>query len=247
MTDIDAAVLRVIASSPRPIGQGAINQILRKRGTSVSTPTIGRKLQELEADGLVRKVSVEGRRLTERGAAALTRHDAEARLRASGDALLATLRRGDRKHLLDLLVSRRTIEGETAARAAVHASRGSVRRMEEILARQAAHVRRGELGAAEDVSFHREIARASQNEVLGTLVSLLRTHRRYDLLLTSMRAAVGSRLVVDHTAIVSAIKRRDPAAARAAMEEHLSKLADDLDRYWKRRTRDRGLEVGDAG
>src|SRR5579875_1477882 len=121
LSGIDAAILGVIASSPGPVGQGAINLQLRKQGVVGGAP-VGRRLQELDAEGLVRKVSVEGRVLTERGVAALRRYDEEARLRLSGDALLDTLRRGDRRHLLELLAARRVIEGETAALAAAHAS-----------------------------------------------------------------------------------------------------------------------------
>ncbi|SRR5579875_1089591 len=234
LSGIDAAILGVIASSPGPVGQGAINLQLRKQGIVVSVPTVGRRLQELDAEGLVRKVSVEGRVLTERGVAALRRYDEEARLRLSGDALLDTLRRGDRRHLLELLAARRVIEGETAALAAAHASPQAIRRMEELIERQSESIRKGESGRDEDVSFHLEVARASRNEVLISLVSLLRQHRRYDLLMTSMRAAVGGRLVVDHRAVLAGIRAHDPAAARKAMENHLLKLAEDLDRYWRR-------------
>ncbi|SRR5579871_304902 len=243
LSTIDAAILKIIAGSRRPIGQGAIHLRLRKQGIVVSAPTVGRKLQEFEAGGLVRKVSVEGRMLTERGGAVLTRHDAETRLRFSGDALLNKLRRGDRRHLLDLLGARRVIEGETAALAAVHASPGAIARMDELLDRQADSVRRGELGLSEDVAFHLEIARASRNEVLNSLVGLLRQHRQYDLLVTTMRAAVGGSLVVEHRAILSAIQARDAAAARLAMEDHLRKLAGDLDRYWSR-SRGRAAAAG---
>ena len=247
LSSIDAAILKVIAGSRRPIGQGAINLRLRKQGILVSAPTVGRKLQELEANGLVRKVSVEGRVLTDRGSAVLIRYDAEARLRLSGDALLNTLRRGDRRHLLDLLCARRVIEGETAALAAVHASPQAIGRMDELLDRQAESIRRGEMGLTEDVAFHLEVARASRNEVLNSLAALLRQHRRYDLLMTSMRAAVGGRLVVDHRAILAGIRAHDPGAARRAMEDHLRKLADDLDRYWNRlRGREFDADEGEA-
>lgn len=235
ISGIDASILRVIASSHRAIGQGAINLVLRKQGISTSSPTVGRKLQTLEADGFVRKVSVEGRVITSRGRVILHRYDGDARLSVSGDALLNALRRGDRRHLLDLLAARRALEGEAAALAAVHASPRALRRMETLLEQQSASLTRDDLGLAQDIDFHREIARASQNEVLLSLVSLLRNHRRYDLSLTSIRTAVGSRLVIDHRAILSAIAARDPNAARAAMERHLDKLVDDLNRYWTRR------------
>jgi len=104
--------------------------------------------------------------------------------------------------------------------------------MEELLAEQAATIARGGLGIEQDIAFHLEIAKASENEVLHSLVSLLRTHRRYDLFITSMRKQVGSRLVVDHGAILAGIKARDPVAARLAMERHIRGLRQDLKSYW---------------
>lgn len=233
-TDLRGIILHTIAAHPGAIGQGAINLCLRKQGIVVSVPTVGRRLQELEFEGLVEKAGIEGRVLTDRGRHALQRFEAEAKLRGSGDALLKTLRRGDRRHVLDLLAARCVIEAEAAALAAAHASSAAVARMETILASQAAHVTRGETGLEDDIAFHQAIARASQNEVLSSLVSLLRQHHRYNAIVNSVRAAVGGRMVVDHTAILAAVKAHDPRAARKAMERHLRTLATDLTRYFGR-------------
>jgi len=239
--DLREDILRIIAAHSGAIGQGAINLLLRKQGVLISMPTVGRRLQELEFEGFVAKAGIEGRVLTDRGRHALKRFDAEARLRVSGAALLDTLRRGDRKHLLDLLAARRVIEAEAAALAATHVSPNAIAKMDGILSRQAAGVARGETGLEEDIAFHREIARASRNEVLCSLVALLRQHRRYNLIVNSIRAAVGSRMVVDHARILAALKARDPHAARAAMDRHLRTLAADLNRYLGRWSPDGGV------
>jgi GntR family L-lactate dehydrogenase operon transcriptional regulator len=230
--DLRLAILRLIAKHEGPIGQGNLNLLLRRQGFLLSTPTVGRRLQEMEFDGVLRKVSVDGRVITERGLNRLRQWDAEARLRGSGEALLAALQRGDKKHILDLLAARRAIECETAALAAEHASLGAIQRMEEMLERQAASIETGGLGIEEDVEFHEEIARASGNSVLQSLVSLLRNHQRYNFLITSMRTLVGARLVVDHTVILDGIRARNPKQAREAMEQHLLKLSQDLTQYW---------------
>lgn len=232
--DLDLAILRLVAKHEGPIGQGNLNLLLRRKGLLLSTPTVGRKLQELEFDGVLRKVGVDGRVITERGLNKLRQWDAEARLRGSGEALLATLQRGDKKDILDLLSARRVIECEAAALAAEHASPQSIRRMEELLERQAASIEAGGLGVEEDVHFHQEIAQASGNAVLHSLVCLLRNHQRYNFLITSMRTLVGTRLVVDHSAILEGIRARDAGEARQAMERHLWKLSQDLNQYWNR-------------
>lgn len=237
MNDLQRAILRVIASTDGPVGQGNIGLELRKQGFLLSIPTIGRRLQELEFEGFLDKVGVQGRVLTPAGRTQLEELDSHAMLRDSGNELIKTLGRGDKKHLLDLLDARRVIEGATASLAAERATASTIRKLEAIVERQAVSIRRGELGVDEDVKFHVEVGRASQNGVLDSLVVLLRQHHRYNLVVTSMRAVVG-RLVVDHTAIVEAIKAHDPARARAAMERHLAQLSADLNRYWSRLSRD---------
>jgi len=230
--DIDRAILRLVAKHEGPIGQGNLNLFLRRQGFTLSTPTVGRKLQALQFDGLLRKIGVDGRVITERGLNILHEWDAEARWRGSGEALLAALQRGDKKHILDLLKARRVIEGETAALAARQAPGKAIRRMEEILDKQRARIEAGGLGVEEDVRFHETIAEVSGNTVLHSFVSLLRQHRRYNFLITSMRTVVGTQLVVEHAGILEAIKEHDPHRARAAMDYHIGRLADDISSYW---------------
>lgn len=235
MRNIDLEVLRIVARHSKPIGQGTINQLLRQHGYTVSTPTVGRILQELEFQGLLEKRSVDGRLITPRGRKILHEWDAEARLRGSGEALLDTLKREDKRNILDLLYARQVIESETAALAAQYASPSAIRTMENLLDRQEAVTESGGLAIDEDVLFHVEIARASQNAVLQSLVALLRNHKRYNYIITSMRTVVGTSLVVDHQAILDAIRAHDPDAARAAMADHLKKLADDLNRFRRKK------------
>src|SRR3990170_4245360 len=121
MTSLEQAILKLIAQNKGPIGQGMLSLRLRKQGYSVSTPTIGRRLQVLEFEGMVQKVGVDGRVITDQGLQALGRWNYEAQLRSSGEALLETLKRGDKKHILDLLAARRVIECATAALAARNA------------------------------------------------------------------------------------------------------------------------------
>ena len=229
---VDRIVLQLIAESESPVGQGTLSFLLRRRGIMVSAPTIGRRLRNLEFSRMLRKVSVEGRVITERGRQLLTQWQADAHLRTSGETLLNTLKRSDKKHLQDLLATRRMVETEAAALAARHATAETIARLEEVLQHQRDRVGRGELGLAEDAAFHQEIARASGNAVLACLISLMRQHRRYNAIVASMRAVVGGRLAVDHAAILDGIRRRNPRAARRAMDRHLLNLAHDLDRYW---------------
>ena len=181
---------------------------------------------------MLKKVGVQGRIPTEKGRKAFHELHAEAMLRETGDELLRTLTRGDKQHLLDLLEARLCLEGRAAALAARCAGQKTVDLLDELVVRQEKSIADGRLGIDEDVRFHTEIATASGNAVVASLVALLREHHRYNRAVTSIRTEVGSQLVVDHGAILDAIKRRDPPAAQQAMETHLRALAADLKQYW---------------
>src|SRR5437870_2030347 len=66
-TGLDFVILQSLHFHGRPMGSGTLHYTLRKHGASLSAPTIGRKLRDLEHRGLVTKVSVEGRILTSAG------------------------------------------------------------------------------------------------------------------------------------------------------------------------------------
>jgi len=234
LSDIDRLTLRRIAESTGPIGQGALCFYLQKKGFVVSAPTIGRRLQVFEHNGLVRKVGVDGRTITERGLATLKQLDAEAQLRLSGEQLLRLLRQGDDKIILNLLFARRIIESENAALAAVAASATAVRKMEATIAKQQAEIDRGRLGLEFDIGFHLQVAELANNPVLYSLTALLREHEPYNVAVASAAAVLGHHSVAGHRAILKAIKAHSAKSARVAMAEHLETLMTDL-KKWRRR------------
>src|SRR5271166_3477814 len=78
-----------------------------------------------------------------------------------------------RKLVAELLDVRKMIEPPLTGRAAVHSSTDEISHLEEILARQEAKVREGELGIEEDSEFHYSIALASGNSVVLRVVDVL--------------------------------------------------------------------------
>ncbi len=137
---------------------------------------------------------------------------------------LASLLLRSRGLLADLLDVRKMIEPHLAARAAVHATEEEVARLQAILDRQRAKAQAGQLAVEEDSEFHYTIATAARNQVilriLDVLMDLLRTSREKSL-------QVPGRLqksLEGHRRILRAIRRRDPAAAEAAMRRHLEEI-----------------------
>lgn len=142
----------------------------------------------------------------------------------SSDALVAELANTlVRKRALvqELMAVRCMLEPLLAARAAAHASPEQIEHLEDILRRQHNKLKRGEMAVEEDTEFHSEIARAADNRVmlavLDTLVNLLtETRRRF---LQDQERAKSS--LAGHRLLLRAIRRREPAAAEAAMRKHI--------------------------
>jgi GntR family transcriptional regulator, transcriptional repressor for pyruvate dehydrogenase complex len=129
------------------------------------------------------------------------------------------------RHKLELvgefLDFRKMLEPPLAARAANHASDDELQEMEEILRRQETKLRGGDLAIEEDSEFHYSIAMASGNsvvlKVLDVIMDLLRDTRERSLQLEGRP----QKSLAGHRRILTAIKRRDAEAARAAMMRHI--------------------------
>jgi len=121
----------------------------------------------------------------------------------------------------ELIDFRKMLEPPLDARAATHASAEELEEMEEILHRQEAKFRIGELAVEEDSEFHYAIAMASGNsvvlKVLDFLMDLLRDTRERSL----QTEGRPQKSLAGHRKILAAIKKRDAEAAKAAMRHHI--------------------------
>lgn len=227
-------ILRIAAMSEGPVGAGTIYFGLRDLPDKPSTPTIGRRLRELEASGALRKVGVEGRCITSNGARLLHVLEQEQKIQVAGAAVLGTLRQGSRSDMLDLLVARRPIEREAARLAATKRSASDLRDISAALRAQESALASGKLAVEEDILFHEMVAHASQNAYLTALVSLLRHHGPYSFLVNEIRATHGQRRGVNHRQVFEAIRQRDSEAAELAMDTHIQELIAEVKRFYSR-------------
>ena len=121
----------------------------------------------------------------------------------------------------ELLDFRKMLEPPLAARAAIHASAEEISEMEEILLRQEKKHGQGEAAIAEDAEFHYSVALASGNsvvlKVIDTIMELLRDTRERSLQVEGR----SEKSLAGHRRILSAIKRHDAEAAKAAMRRHI--------------------------
>ncbi len=133
-----------------------------------------------------------------------------------------------REMVAELLDVRRMIEPALAGRAAKNATRAEIARLEEILRRQGEKIRRGEDTMEEDSAFHYTLALAARNsvvlKVLDVLMDLLRESRARSLQVPGRV----ERSYAGHQRILKAVKRRDSAAAEAAVKKHLREIQEIL-------------------
>jgi GntR family transcriptional regulator, hexuronate regulon transcriptional repressor len=132
----------------------------------------------------------------------------------------------------ELTEARLLFESEAAALAATQITREEIGQIERLLREIADEIRDPEGYDTADRAFHIAIAKATRNAaVLKTVEQLweLRyTSPEAALLHEKARTANVKPVLEEHTAVVEALKARDPAAARAAMRAHLSAVLEGL-------------------
>jgi GntR family transcriptional repressor for pyruvate dehydrogenase complex len=200
-------------------------------GFTLSEPTVGRFLRRLDRLGYTERVSNLGRALTEPGRARLTRLCvADARDRRARE-LMRSLRATTPGEVLDVLVARRALEREIGRLAAVHATETDVDALEAAIASQRRHLADRGVAIADDVHFHRLLARAARNRLLAAALELIRGDEEVTLAVDGILKRTSRRYVVGHERILDAVRRHSPDEAEAAMLEHVDAIIADVRAY----------------
>lgn len=130
--------------------------------------------------------------------------------------------------VFDYIGFRRDIEGLAAERAATFGTETDLKLIDTILQKmEAAHLKRDPSDEAQlDAEFHMAIIEASHNVVmlhmLRSMFELLRQGVFYNRQVMFRNRMTRDQLLDQHRAMNEAVQARDPAAARAAVEAHLS-------------------------
>jgi DNA-binding FadR family transcriptional regulator len=128
----------------------------------------------------------------------------------------------------DILNARMIVEGEVAALAAERASERDLEAAAGAIAQMTADHDAGRPWGAADLAFHVAVGYASGNAVLAMVVNRL-WQEQYGPVFTllSERARLPDNweaTIKGHRDVLAAIRRRDPASARAGMRAHLSQV-----------------------
>jgi GntR family transcriptional repressor for pyruvate dehydrogenase complex len=188
----------------------------------VSRPSLREAVADLQGAGLL---------TTRAGAGVFV---AEVLGSAFSPALIRLFARHD-EAVYDYLAFRRDLEALAAERAARLASDTDLKVIDTIFAKmEAAHQKRDPADEARlDAEFHMAIIEASHNVIMlhmmRSMFDLLRQGVFYNRQVIFRQKTTRGTLLDQHRAIRDALLARDPAAARAAVENHLAFVARALD------------------
>jgi DNA-binding FadR family transcriptional regulator len=139
---------------------------------------------------------------------------------------------------LELMRARELVEGEVAALAARNAKRADIAAISAAMAQMRDEAGAGVIPREGDEAFHTAVAQACGNEVLRDTVhgywqarSAPLSERLGDYF--ENPASWGAALV-EHTAVLEAIRSHDAAGARVAMQAHLKKAYSRYSASWRR-------------
>jgi len=204
-----------IASGEYEVGQRLPSERELAQKFSVSRPTVREAIIALELDELVEVRTGSGVYVTHR----------EPPTGQAGAKDIGPF---------ELLEARRAIEGEACALAATRMDDSQIAQLSDLIAEMRDENQHDDVVMSEDADrrFHELIASSTQNSGMVAAVQMLWDARMRSPQNRSMSRKVRARGVKpridEHTAIVRALKRRDPDAARAAMREHLSRVMEEL-------------------
>ncbi len=137
--------------------------------------------------------------------------------------------------LLHLSEVREPLEAEIAALAAERIGDEDLLRL-HIAVRKLAEAKTPESQIEADIEFHRILAEATGNPIylflMDALAELLRESRRKTIGLGGVQPALAG-----HQAVLKAVQKRDPKAARSAMLEHVQAARRDLETLPQRKGR----------
>jgi GntR family transcriptional repressor for pyruvate dehydrogenase complex len=189
----------------------AITQFAKE--LNVSTSSLREALRSLQSIGLVKIVHGKGVYVT--GARPFT--DLSSHFQAVGSGLVVALAE-----------TRRILEPELAALAAVRGTEAEFKEIENLACQMEQIAKDGQDFAELDVQFHSSIARAARNPILSKMLEGLG-----DLFLESRR-----RVVIDppailrsaryHLLIVDALITHNAPQARLLMQAHMNSMLDDV-------------------
>ncbi|WAH37174.1 FadR/GntR family transcriptional regulator [Alicyclobacillus dauci] len=183
----------------------------------VGKSTIREALSILKAEGLIESVQGDGTYVSS--------HSVEHFSRNSFKSL------GSVSELRELLQVRKVLEVGTIGLAAVHRTSEDLQELRRIVEEMRSAIGNEELSQIHDVSFHRAIARATQNRILAGMMenlssTMMRTIRDTRKLWLCRERESAANLFEEHERMYTAISTQDTDDAVEVMRLHLERVED---------------------
>ncbi len=135
----------------------------------------------------------------------------------------------ERTFLLDVLEARAIVEEGIVTLATSRATREDLDGLEALLQARERDLAAGRRDVAGDLAFHAQLADATGNPVLVSLMRHLNEMWLRSREKTGRRQSSPQRALQFHRAILRAVRRRQPAAARRALRAHLLDMRADIE------------------
>ena len=126
--------------------------------------------------------------------------------------------------LSQVIETRRVVEVGNVRLAAARITPDEVAELADLLKQLRATVDDAERFAELDIAFHDAVCAAAGNFLLAQFMRIINTLARVSREKTGSAMATRRRALTDHEAILYALRTKDPAAAAAAMEAHLTHI-----------------------
>ncbi|MGI9275482.1 MAG: FCD domain-containing protein, partial [Endozoicomonas sp.] len=133
----------------------------------------------------------------------------------------------------ELLQARQLLESHIAAFAATQVNKSNIRQIQEALQLEKQELREGKVSGKGDEMFHLAVAEATQNSVLAAMVKQLWDIREKSSMWAKLHKWIDEidylqKWVDQHEAILTALMKKQPEAARQAMWQHLEDVKNTL-------------------
>jgi GntR family transcriptional regulator, transcriptional repressor for pyruvate dehydrogenase complex len=127
----------------------------------------------------------------------------------------------ERKDVENLMKVRLALETETVSNAALHTTEEQIQELEAALVKMTQSIGDTTQFVADDVAFHLYIAKASSNDLIFDLLSLIRGQLQRTLQLLGGGPSAPQLAIDEHRNILAAIRQRDAEMAATLMRSHI--------------------------
>jgi GntR family transcriptional repressor for pyruvate dehydrogenase complex len=160
------------------------------------------------------------------GVVAVRHGDGTVLVESAGASKVVDALRRHTQQLPDIIEAREALEAKLAALAAVRRTEEDLARIDDALEAMAADIDSGGRGVEGDELFHAAVTAAGHSALLERLMGEISDLVRETRIESLSQPSRPMESLEGHRRIAEAIRDRDPAAAAAAMREHVERVSD---------------------